>query len=87
MNIQSTLKIAVVAASAFAFFFAQPAEAADGKNAYKKYCQACHQPAGKGLAGVFPPLADNPNIKDRTVTPNIKTKVLVTYRGNTVSNK
>ncbi len=65
MNIQSTLKIAVVAASVFAFFFAQPAEAADGKNAYKKYCQACHQPAGKGLAGVFPPLADNPNIKDK----------------------
>ena len=65
MNIQSTLKVGAVAASVVAFFLAQPAEAADGKNAYKKYCQACHQPAGKGLAGVFPPLADNPNIKDK----------------------
>lgn len=65
MNIQSTLKIGVVAASFLAFVFVQPAEAADGKNGYKKYCQACHQPAGKGLAGVFPPLADNPNIKDK----------------------
>lgn len=30
---------------------------ARGKNIYLTNCAACHQPDGKGLAGVFPPLA------------------------------
>lgn len=30
--------------------------AADGKALYAAQCAACHQPGGKGLAGVFPPL-------------------------------
>lgn len=38
------------------------ASAADGKSLYTQHCQACHQPAGKGLAGVFPPLAGNDNL-------------------------
>lgn len=29
---------------------------ADGQALYAAQCAACHQPAGKGLAGVFPPL-------------------------------
>lgn len=29
---------------------------ADGKALYAAQCAACHQPGGKGLAGVFPPL-------------------------------
>lgn len=28
-----------------------------GANIYKKRCQACHQPTGKGLGNSFPPLA------------------------------
>lgn len=28
-----------------------------GANVYKNLCQACHQPDGKGMKGVFPPLA------------------------------
>lgn len=28
-----------------------------GENVYKNLCQACHQPDGKGMKGVFPPLA------------------------------
>jgi mono/diheme cytochrome c family protein len=28
-----------------------------GAAAYKRNCQACHQPDGRGLAGAFPPLA------------------------------
>ncbi|MBE8718256.1 c-type cytochrome [Cellvibrio polysaccharolyticus] len=35
-----------------------------GKAVYQKNCQACHQPTGAGIKGAFPPLADNPNIKD-----------------------
>jgi len=30
--------------------------AVDGKALYAAQCAACHQPSGKGLAGVFPPL-------------------------------
>lgn len=41
------------------------AAAADGKSLYTQHCQACHQPAGKGLAGVFPPLADNSNLTNQ----------------------
>lgn len=32
-------------------------QAADGTAIYTTHCQACHQPNGQGLAGVFPPLA------------------------------
>ncbi len=32
------------------------AGAADGKALYAAHCAACHQPTGKGVAGVFPPL-------------------------------
>jgi mono/diheme cytochrome c family protein len=31
-------------------------QAADGRALYAAHCAACHQPNGKGLAGVFPPL-------------------------------
>lgn len=33
--------------------------ARDGKVAYEANCSACHQPNGKGLTGVFPPLAQS----------------------------
>lgn len=35
---------------------ATPGKAADGKALYAAHCAACHQPNGKGLSGVFPPL-------------------------------
>ncbi len=33
-----------------------PGAAADGRALYAAHCAACHQPGGKGLPGVFPPL-------------------------------
>ncbi len=30
-----------------------------GEGLYKRHCQACHQPHGRGLAGTFPPLVDS----------------------------
>lgn len=36
------------------------AGAADGAQVFAARCQACHQASGKGLAGVFPPLAGSP---------------------------
>lgn len=64
MNIHSLVKLSVIAASVAGLFLAQPAEARNGDNLYKTYCQACHQPNGKGMQGVFPPLANNSNLKD-----------------------
>lgn len=41
-----------------------PASAsADGKQLYANACVACHQATGKGLPGVFPPLADSEWVK------------------------
>ncbi|RUO77858.1 c-type cytochrome [Idiomarina seosinensis] len=64
MSIHSLIKVSLIAASIAGLFFTQPADASSGENLYKKYCQACHQPSGKGMQGVFPPLASNSNLKD-----------------------
>lgn len=51
------------AGSAAAGTPAQPANAtagADGATLYSNHCAACHQANGQGLAGVFPPLVNNP---------------------------
>src|SRR5690606_17903282 len=52
----------------------QQAEAAKGaaKKAYATHCAACHQPTGKGMPGVFPPLAGNKRFTDdRARTLNV----------------
>jgi mono/diheme cytochrome c family protein len=36
------------------------AQAGDGGKVYQTNCSSCHQAAGVGVPGVFPPLADNP---------------------------
>lgn len=65
MSIQSLCKVSLIAVSLAGLFVSQAADASEGENVYKKYCQACHQPNGKGMQGVFPPLANNPNLKDK----------------------
>ncbi|NCF94847.1 MAG: c-type cytochrome, partial [Verrucomicrobiaceae bacterium] len=47
-----------------------PTKASPGEAVYEKSCLACHQPEGKGLPGIYPPLIDNPSIagdKDRLI--------------------
>ncbi len=39
-------------------------DTSDGQAVYETSCSSCHQPGGTGLAGVFPPLAGNPNVAD-----------------------
>ncbi|MEO9171309.1 MAG: cytochrome c, partial [Candidatus Baltobacteraceae bacterium] len=36
------------------------ASASDGAKLYQTNCSSCHQPAGTGIEGTFPPLAGNP---------------------------
>ncbi len=38
---------------------------ARGKGVYERTCTACHQPDGKGVAGVFPPLANSDFFQQR----------------------
>ena len=35
---------------------------AQGGKLYKKYCEDCHQPSGKGVPGIYPPLAGNRSV-------------------------
>jgi len=65
MSIHSLVKVSLIAVSLAGLFMSQSAHADNGENVYKKYCQACHQPNGKGMQGVFPPLANNSNLKDK----------------------
>jgi nitrite reductase (NO-forming) len=44
---------------------ASPAQHLRGKAVYESSCAACHQPDGKGVAGVFPPLADSDFFQQR----------------------
>lgn len=44
----------------------------DAAQAYATNCAGCHQPEGKGLAGAFPPLANNPAlVRDPTYVARV----------------
>lgn len=36
----------------------------EGAEVYVAVCASCHQTDGRGIAGAFPPLVDNPNVDD-----------------------
>jgi mono/diheme cytochrome c family protein len=48
-------------------------DAGRGAALYSVNCAACHQPTGKGLAGVFPPLANDPIVEAPDPTDHIRT--------------
>ncbi|HLO37441.1 MAG TPA: cytochrome c, partial [Lacibacter sp.] len=51
--------VLLVAVSTFAFTTQQPdlkASVQRGKKVYEEYCLSCHQPDGKGMQGMNPPL-------------------------------
>lgn len=47
-------------------------DAALGASVYANSCVSCHQATGKGLPGVFPPLAGNPAVTDTDPTTHIE---------------
>lgn len=56
---------------------AQPAgatggDAALGATVYANNCVSCHQATGRGLPGIFPPLAGNATVTDADPTPHIE---------------
>ncbi len=67
---------------------AQPAGATDnnaalGASVYGNNCASCHQATGKGLPGVFPPLAGNPAVTDPDPATHIEV-VLNGLQGKTI---
>jgi mono/diheme cytochrome c family protein len=61
------------------------ADGARGAALYSINCAACHQATGRGLAGVFPPLADDPVVQTPDPTEHIMT-VLNGKRGSTIGS-
>lgn len=56
----------------------RPAEASsaivqveEGAQIYAATCAACHQAAGEGISGAFPPLAGNPSVADATYVASV----------------
>jgi mono/diheme cytochrome c family protein len=58
-------------------------DAARGAALYSVNCAACHQATGRGLAGVFPPLANDPIVQTPDPTDHIRT-VLNGRRGSVI---
>lgn len=61
--------VAGIALALLLWFGPEPARATGGEagsaaELYVLHCASCHQPAGEGLAGTFPPLAGNPAAAD-----------------------
>lgn len=57
---------------------------AKGASIYAQNCASCHQDNGQGLAGVFPPLVDDPVVIDEDPTDHI-TIVLQGLQGKTIN--
>ena len=45
----------------------------EGETVYTTSCSSCHQPAGIGLSGQFPPLAGNPRVDDSAYVEEVIT--------------
>ncbi|MFT3739924.1 MAG: cytochrome c [Breznakibacter sp.] len=39
-------------------------DAENGRNVYVKHCQVCHQAQGQGVPKMFPPLTENPRLRE-----------------------
>jgi mono/diheme cytochrome c family protein len=56
----SSAAASAAATSAASVVAQNGAAASDGATVFQANCSSCHQPAGQGIAGTFPPLAGNP---------------------------
>jgi mono/diheme cytochrome c family protein len=69
----SAAEAAADAATPGAVQASAPTDAARGSALYAVNCAACHQATGHGLAGVFPPLANDPVVQNPDPTDHIRT--------------
>lgn len=57
MTMMKWILIGGLGVSALSLSLAASAETETGASMYEQHCAGCHQPAGEGMAGAFPPLA------------------------------
>lgn len=59
-----------------------------GETLYKQHCSACHQPDGKGIPALFPPLAGNPLVtsNEPEKIQEYLSKVIFGYHGGLIVN-
>lgn len=57
-----------------------------GEDQYLHHCAACHQPDGKGIPGIFPPLAGNPVVtaEDETGVQTYLRRIIFGYHGGLI---
>lgn len=57
-----------------------------GEEQYLHHCAACHQPDGKGIPGIFPPLAGNPVVtaEDETGVQTYLSRIIFGYHGGLI---
>jgi len=57
-----------------------------GETLYMQHCSVCHQPNGKGITGLFPPLADNAqaNSGDRAIIQRYLRRVIFGDHGGLI---
>lgn len=57
-----------------------------GESLYMQHCSMCHQPAGKGIPGFFPPLAGNTraNSDDPGIIQEYLRRVIFGYHGGLI---
>lgn len=76
-----------ILAAAFLVFAAGGAAAQSaGEELYLHHCAVCHQPDGKGIPGIFPPLAGNPVVTadDAQGVQTYLSRVIFGYHGGLI---
>ena len=68
--------LAGIASALLVWFWPQPVRAADtqsvpGQQLFDQHCASCHQAAGQGVEGTFPPLAGNPAAADEAYVESV----------------
>lgn len=59
-----------------------------GEELYLQYCAACHRDDGKGIPGIFPPLAGNPDVttEDPKEIQDYLKRIIFGYHGALIIN-
>ena len=91
VNIQKkTISITIPGVVAAALLLGVPPVQASsvGEALYMQHCSACHQPDGKGIPGIFPPLADNARVNsdDPGTIQKYLRRVIFGYHGGLIVN-
>lgn len=57
-----------------------------GEELYLHHCAVCHQPDGKGIPGIFPPLAGNPTViaEDAEAVQEYLGRIIFGYHGGLI---